>query len=125
MTTTARQDLVDYLRARLPATMRVIDTVEALEHVRRAVVMVTRSAISPNPENLVDQRDDELTVWLISPHVDLVKAELDLDENLDRVLAVIEGHAFLHWTAGVREVFADEWHAFRLTVPHRTLTNEE
>jgi hypothetical protein len=122
--TTAREDVVAYLRDKLPQ-LKVLDTVEALTNLQRAGVMVTRSAIAHPPDNTADQRDDELTVWLVSTHVDLGKAEADLDENLDEVLAVIDAHEFLHWTAGERAMFNDEWHAFRLTVPHRTVTTEE
>lgn len=119
---TARQDVVDYLRDYLP-DIKVLDALEALTNAKRPCVMVSRSSIEL--VDVVDQRDDVLTVWLVSPYLDLVKAEADLDEHVDDVLAAIEAHDFLHWTAGERDVFAEAWHAFRITVPHRTLTNEE
>jgi hypothetical protein len=122
--TTAREDVVAYLRDKLPE-VKVLDTVEALTNLQRAAVMVARSAIAHPPDNTAEQRDDELTVWLVSPHLDIGKAEADLDESLDELLAVIDAHEFLHWTAGERGMFNDEWHGFRLTVPHRTVTTEE
>lgn len=121
--TTARQDLVTYLRAALPVGIRVLDSIEAITNAKRAVVMVSRSGIQPAP--IVDTRDDVLTVWLLSPFVDIGKAEDDLDVSLDAVTDALDAHEFLHWDSGERDVFDDSYHAFRVNVTHRTITTKE
>ncbi|MGN7705048.1 hypothetical protein [Cellulosimicrobium sp. 22601] len=118
---TAREDLVAHLKAKL-TTVRVLDTLTQLENAKRATVMVSRSSIER--ADLHESRDDVLTVWLVSPFLDIAKAEADLDANLDAVLAAIEDHEYLHWTGGSRDMFA-EFHAFQITVPHRTLLTTE
>lgn len=122
--TTAREDVVAYLRDKLPAEFKVLDSVAQLSNITSPAIAVRRAGISRPEGNIVDQRDDELTVWLISPMLDLVNAEDQLDANLDTLLFVIEAHEILHWTAGERDMFDDGWHAFRLTVPHRTVIEE-
>lgn len=122
--TTARQDVVAWLRAQLPPAVVVLDSLDALANADRATVMVSRSQVTPAP--IVDTRDDGLSVWLISPHVDIVLAEADLDENLDAVLAAFDAHEFLRWESGERDMFGGEdgYHAFRVTVTHRTITTD-
>jgi hypothetical protein len=128
--TTARQDLAAHLTATLPAEMKVISALEALTNAKRPVVMVTRSSIEPPPT--YQTRDDVLVVWLLSPNLDPVAAEDDLDTNLDVVLAALEATGTggsqmpaLHWTSGQRDVFNGQFHAFRIQVTHRTVTTPE
>lgn len=121
--TTAREDVVDYLRSKLPVSIVVLDSLRYLENAKRACVMVSRASVTPSP--VVDTRDDVLAVWLLSPYVDIAEAEKDLDENLDAVLAAFDAHKFLRWDSGERDVFNDQFHAFRVNVTHRTVTTEE
>lgn len=120
--TTAREDLVAHLQATLPAEVKIIPAIAAVPNAKTAVVLVSRSTLERSPQQ--GTRDDVLTVWLLSPLVDLVAAEADLDVTLDVVLAAIESHPYLHWRDGRRDLFADAYHAFAITVPHRTIIEE-
>lgn len=121
--TTARQDVVAHLRAKLPPEIKVLDSIDRIANAKRAVVMVTRESISPVEQ--YKTRDDGLVVWVLSPKRDIAQAEDDLDLNLDAVLAALDTHRFLHWQTGQRGMYDDQWHAFRVDVPHRTITDEE
>lgn len=117
--TTAREDVAAWLTQN--TTLRTVATIDAIANTRSPVVLVARSAINPSP--IPDTRDDELTVWLITPELDLAAAEASLDANVDQITDALDRHEFLHWSSGERDMFGGEggYHAFRITVTHRTV----
>lgn len=117
---TAREDVAQFLRHNTQLT--VVDAVTGVENARHAVVLVTRSSITPGP--VPKQRDDGLTVWVLSPLVDPIAAEADLDRHVDIVTNALDSHPFLRWESGERDVYAEAFHAFRVTTTHRTLIEE-
>lgn len=119
---TAREDLTTHLVGLLTG-VQVIGALAGIENAVGPVVFVSRTSGQPAP--LVGHRDDGLTVWVLSPLLDPVEAEVDLDAHLDEVLAALDAHDYLHWDTYAREVYAEAFHAYRVTLTHRTVIETE
>lgn len=118
---TAREDVAAYVSAE--TGLRVAEAVKGIENARKPLVLVARANVEVSP--LPNTRDDHLTVWILAPEIDPVRAEGSLDKVVDQVLDAFDRHEFLHWDTASRDTYADAFHAFRVNVVHRTVITRE
>lgn len=83
-----RSDLVAYLTELLPLTpgledVRVIPTVRAVDEISKPILIVKTDTRSPLPQAPRKSVQGEFTLTLVSPHIDVERAEDDLEARLE------------------------------------------
>lgn len=105
---TVRSEVADALRAVLPANLKLVSVPRSLDGLEPGypVVMLYRDRLEKAP-NAQGMYFSTLSLWLISPHVDEVRAEDNLDATLDLVITALDGITFVQWKAAERSTFGD------------------
>jgi hypothetical protein len=80
-----------------------------------AVIVVERAQVSPAP-NVQGSYLEEHHIWVIEPTQDATAVEDNLDEHLDFLLETIAPLTWLSFTRATRSVFAEQFHAYDVTV---------
>lgn len=116
----ASSQLGDVLAELLPPRFKVIGEPRELDALsaREPVVMVIRTTLEPG--NRASVRLNTFAVWVIQPKQ--IEAEDALDDDLDEVLAAIDGDERLLWTTAERSTYVrneqanDTYPAYRITI---------
>ena len=103
-----RSQLADALQPLLPSNMRIIYVPRSLDGVetKRPVLMMYRNVLSKAP-NAQGQYLHTLSLHIISSLIDPNRAEDDLDEALDAVIAAIDTLSWVNWKTADRVTFGD------------------
>ncbi len=105
---TVRSELSDALRPLLPDTMRIIDVPRSLDglEANRPVVLLYRDRLQKAP-NAQGAYLSTVSLWIITPNIDTVRAEDALDTALETVIAALDQILWANWTTAERSIFGD------------------
>lgn len=120
-----RSEVADALRPLLPANMRIIDVPRSLDGLdaNRPVVLLYRDRLEKAP-NAQGAYLSTVTLWVITPHIDTIKAEDALDAALDDVIAALDQILWANWRTAERAIFGDaQAPAYRIDL--QVATNKE
>lgn len=117
----ASSQLGDVFAAILPSRFKVVGEPRELDalQAREPVVVVIRTSLEPG--NRARVRVNTFAVWVIQPK-QFEGAEDALDDDLDEVLALIDGDERLLWTNAERSTYGrnddgnDTYPAYRITL---------
>lgn len=119
MTLAARVQIVEHLRAALPATYTVLEFARPLSDVTKTTVMVETTKIEPGPTGGTFQAT--CTTWVVARYEDYVQAEAALEDAVVEVLVALDGLTNISLTATRVELGEPDahHHAYRveLVVP--------
>ena len=103
-----RSQVSDALRALLPANMRVIDVPRSLDGIEanRPVVLLYRDRLEKAP-NAQGAYLSTISLWIITPKIDTIKGEDELDAALDIVVAALDTILWANWRTAERSIFGD------------------
>ena len=103
-----RSQVSDALRALLPANMRVIDVPRSLDgmEANRPVVLLYRDRLEKAP-NAQGAYLSTISLWIITPKIDTIKGEDELDAALDIVVAALDTILWANWRTAERSIFGD------------------
>jgi hypothetical protein len=120
-----RSDLVAALKPLLPARIKYVDSPRALDglEAKTPVVQVYRESVAKAP-NAQGNYFNTFALWIISPGVDVPRAEDALDDLLDLVVVALDQVSWLNWTTAERSVYGDaEKPAYKINLT--ILSNKE
>jgi hypothetical protein len=105
---TVRSELSDALRPLLPDTMRIIDVPRSLDglEANRPVVLLYRDRLQKAP-NAQGAYLSTVSLWIITPNIDTVRAEDALDTALEHVIFALDQILWANWTTAERSIFGD------------------
>lgn len=103
-----RSDLVAALKPLLPARIKFVDSPRSLDglEAKTPVVQVYRETLAKAP-NAQGTYLNTFALWIISPGVDVPRAEDTLDDLLDQVVVALDQVKWLNWTTADRSVYGD------------------
>jgi hypothetical protein len=104
-----RQQLADLLKPLLPSNVKIIDVPRSVDGVeaKKPVIIIYRETRAKAP-NAIGDYMDTFTLWVISPFVDVRRAEDGLDDLLDEVLLALDTITWLNWSTAERSMFGDQ-----------------
>lgn len=115
-----RSDIADALRDNLPKPIHVQATVRKPDNISKPLVMVNRSALTPDKEKHA-RLGHELEVHVLVPETYGVDAEDAADAALDAVLRVIERiEQDVLWTRAERANFEGDFIGWTVTLATET-----
>lgn len=105
---TLRADLAAALKPLLPARTKIIDVPRSLDGIetQRPVVMLYRERMEKAPNALGDYFNT-FALWIVSPNIDPVRAESQLDAMLEEVIPALDAVDWLNWNYAERSTFGD------------------
>lgn len=105
---TVRSELSDALRPLLPDSMRIIDVPRSLDglEANRPVVLLYRDRLQKAP-NAQGAYLSTVSLWIITPNIDTVRAEDALDTALEHVIFALDQILWANWTTAERSIFGD------------------
>lgn len=104
-------DVVDALKAELPATIQVVPYATTLDNVTKPMVMVSLTEVRPIPE-VPKHRTYAFDLVVISPY-QAPERESDLVDLTNTVLGTVEDADLgILWESATRSVYADTWPAY-------------
>jgi hypothetical protein len=103
-----RSEVADALRPLLPTNMRIIDVPRSLDGLdaNRPVVLLYRDRLEKAP-NAQGAYFSTITLWVITPNIDTLRAEDALDTALDDVIAALDTIVWANWRTAERSIFGD------------------
>lgn len=104
-----RAQLAAVLKPLLPAAVKIIDVprgVDAIES-KKPVIILYRESRKKAP-NAIGDYFDSFTMWVVSPFIDVRRAEDGLDNLLDDVLLALDDIGNLRWENAERSVFGEQ-----------------
>jgi hypothetical protein len=103
-----RSDLSAALKPLLPANTKIVDVPRSIDglEAKKPVVMLYREEVSKAP-NAIGDYFNTFALWVVSPMINTVRAEDNLDNLLDDVLRALDQVKWLNWTTAERSVFGD------------------
>lgn len=122
---TVRSELATALKAVLPFDYKFVQVPRSLDNIEpgRPVVMIYRDRLEKAP-NAQGVYFSTLSLWIVTPHVDETRAEDDLDEILDEVIAALDSVSWVNWKTAERSTFGDaQAPAYRVEL--QVATNKE
>lgn len=104
-----RSDLAALLKPLLPSTVKIIDVPRSVDGVeaKRPVVLLYRES-REKQANAIGDYNDTFTMWVVSPQVDVRRAEDGLDDLLDDVLLALDTITWLNWSRAERALFGEQ-----------------
>ena len=104
-----RSDLAAALKPLLPARVKIIDVPRSLDGLEpnKPVVMLYRETVEKAPNSIGDYFN-QFVIWIVSPGIDVPRAENVLDDLLDQVLVALDDITWLNWRNAERSVFGDQ-----------------
>ncbi len=104
-----RSDLAAALKPLLPARIKIIDVPRSLDGLEpnKPVVMLYRETVEKAPNSIGDYFN-QFVIWIVSPGIDVPRAENALDDLLDQVLVALDDITWLNWRNAERSVFGDQ-----------------
>lgn len=122
---TVRSDFAAAIKAALPANVKIIDVPRSLDgvQVNQPVVLFYRDRVekAPNGQGVYF---NTISLWVITPNIDSVRAEDNLDATLDVVITAIDSITWANWKTAERSTFGDaQAPAYRLDI--QIATNKE
>lgn len=111
-----RRMLTEALSAALPS-WQVLSHPMQLDAVRQpaAAVLWTQKR-SRAPQMDLTWFQDEITLWILTATDKPSLIEDDLDDLLVQVMTALAAHSAFYWDTAERDVLADTFHGYRLTV---------
>lgn len=113
-----RSELADALKPLLPNSIKIIDVPRSIDGIesKRPVVMLYRESRAKAPNALGDYLDT-FTMYVVTPGVDVRRAEDALDDTLDQVINALDTITWLNWSNAERSVFGDnQAPAYKITL---------
>ena len=103
-----RSQVANALRPLLPTNMRIIDVPRSLDGVdaNRPVVLLYRDRLEKAP-NAQGAYFSTISLWIITPNIDTVRAEDALDNALDDVIVALDQLVWANWRTAERSIFGD------------------
>lgn len=103
-----RSEVADALRPLLPTNMRIIDVPRSLDGLdaNRPVVLLYRDRLEKAP-NAQGAYFSTVSLWVITPNIDTLRAEDALDTALDEVIAALDTIVWANWRTAERSIFGD------------------
>ena len=103
-----RSQVADAIRPLLPQNMRITDVPRSLDGVdpNRPVVLLYRDRLEKAP-NAQGAYFSTISLWIITPNIDTVRAEDALDSALDDVIAALDQLVWANWKTAERSIFGD------------------
>lgn len=103
-----RSDLAAALQPLLPANTKIVDVPRSLDGIeaKKPVVMLYRDEVSKAP-NAQGDYFNSFALWVVSPIINTIRAEDNLDDLLDDVLRALDQVSWLNWSTAERSVFGD------------------
>ena len=103
-----RSEVADALRPLLPTNMRIIDVPRSLDGLdaNRPVVLLYRDRLEKAP-NAQGAYFSTVSLWVITPNIDTLRAEDALDTALDDVIAALDTIVWANWRTAERSIFGD------------------
>lgn len=103
-----RSDLAAALQPLLPANTKIVDVPRSLDGIeaKKPVVMLYREDVTKAP-NAIGDYFNSFALWVVSPLINTIRAEDNLDDLLDEVLRALDQVSWLNWTTAERSVFGD------------------
>jgi hypothetical protein len=88
--------------------MRVIDVPRSLDgmEANRPVVLLYRDRLEKAP-NAQGAYLSTISLWIITPKIDTIKGEDELDAALDIVVAALDTILWANWRTAERSIFGD------------------
>ena len=104
-----REQLADLLKPLLPSNVKIIDVPRSVDGIeaKKPVIIIYRETRGKAP-NAVGDYMDTFTLWVVSPFVDVRRAEDGLDDLLDEVLLALDTITWLNWSTAERSMFGDQ-----------------
>jgi hypothetical protein len=113
-----RSELAAALKPLLPSTVKIIDVPRSLDglEAKRPVVMLYRESRAKAPNALGDYLDT-FSLYVVTPGVDVTRAEDALDNTLDQVIDALDQVKWLNWSTAERSLFGDaQAPAYKITL---------
>lgn len=104
-----RQQLAELLKPLLPSAVKIIDVPRSVDGIesKKPVIILYRETRGKAPNSVGDYMDT-FTLWVVSPFVDVRRAEDGLDDLLDEVLLALDTITWLNWSTAERSMFGDQ-----------------
>ena len=112
----ARTQLADALTAALPDTYRVMGFNDQLDGVSRPTVMLWQSSLRRIEQIGHDRLQVSVALWVLTGRDNLERADDDLDDALEDVIAALRPLTWVDWTEAERGVLLERFHGYNLTV---------
>ncbi|WP_324650999.1 hypothetical protein [Georgenia sp. H159] len=112
----ARTRLVADLKANLPAGYRVTGSALMPSGITRPTVAVWQQSIQRREEFGPTRVAVGLEVWLLVGPQDPERADDELDDALEDVLAALQPVTWVQWTEASRGVLGDAFHGYNIQV---------
>lgn len=113
-----RSELAAELKPLLPATVKIIDVPRSIDGIeaKRPVVMLYRESREKAPNGMGDYFDT-FTMYVVTPGVDVTRAEDALDDTLDSVIDALDRIKWLNWSVAERSLFGEnQAPAYKITL---------
>jgi hypothetical protein len=115
-----RASLIEYLAGVLTDTpaladVRLVKTVRATDRLSKPVLIVRTVSLEKLPAAPIGNMMGNFTLVLVSPHVDMEKAEDQLDDLLGDLLPALFTHNVV-WTAATQTAYDEEHLAYDIAV---------
>ena len=103
-----RSQVAEGIAPLLPDNMRIIDVPRSLDGVdaNRPVVLLYRDRLEKAP-NAQGAYFSTISLWIITPNIDTVRAEDALDTALDDVIFALDQLPWANWKTAERSIFGD------------------
>ena len=111
----ARTDLAEALQAALPS-FRVMGFNDQLEAVARPTVMLWQSSVERFDQISQGHLKVTLNLWVLTGRENPEKADDQLDESFEAVIAALLPLQWLDWTTATRGIWQEKFHGYNLTV---------
>jgi hypothetical protein len=112
---TARSELVALLTAALPG-YKIIPTMQTIDRVQRKTLMVWIESMRHS--GIQGTRDNTASVLVFEPGQ--TGKDDQLDESIEHVLHVLNGHSVLSWDTAERQVFDEKFPCYKITLTIQT-----
>jgi hypothetical protein len=120
----AREYVAKALIAHLPAAWRVIDNENGIDVIDRITVRVRNQRVRRAPDAPMGAYDHTLLVRITSHLMDQARAEVDLEDAMPDLIAVIEDHLGAAWDEA-EKVLDPDTNTLAWDVPVHVITTRE
>jgi len=116
MSVSVRAYVEAQIKPLLPAEWKFIPNQTMPETISQTVVIVKHSRIEKLPAAPIGHLQNTVTLTIVDPHADEVKAENALDDSVLELLTAIDGHERINWSLAEKVAVKDPYIGWDITL---------